>query len=108
MPFFERMPESPKDQRPGGRKTHAIPDTIPDVIRNELIMFIGEFCGTFMFLFMSFIGAQTAINNNDDDPNAKLHPFSLLFIASSFGSALAVNVWIFFRVTGGLFNPAVS
>lgn len=30
------------------------------------------------------------------------------YIAASFGFALAVNVWIFCRVSGGLFNPAVS
>lgn len=34
-------------------------------------------------------------------------PFSL-YIALSFGFSLAVNAWIFFRVSGGLFNPAVS
>jgi len=32
----------------------------------------------------------------------------LLFAATSFGVSLAVNAWIFYRVTGGLFNPAVS
>lgn len=33
---------------------------------------------------------------------------SRLYIALSFGFSLAVNAWIFFRVSGGLFNPAVS
>ena len=33
---------------------------------------------------------------------------NLLYIALSFGFSLAVNAWIFFRVSGGLFNPAVS
>lgn len=72
---------------------------------------IGEFCGTFMFLLLSLIGAQTAINNNNPsnpDSDAPLLPMTLLYIACSFGAALAVNVWIFFRVTGGMFNPAVS
>lgn len=32
----------------------------------------------------------------------------VLYIALSFGFSLAVNAWIFFRVSGGLFNPAVS
>jgi len=32
----------------------------------------------------------------------------LLFASSSFGVSLAVNAWIFYRVTGGLFNPAVT
>lgn len=61
-----------------------------------------------MFLLLSFIGTQTALLTNDpSDPNAPLLPFSLMYIACSFGTALAVNVWIFYRVTGGMFNPAV-
>lgn len=84
---------------------------IPAGPRNALVVLIGEFCGTFMFLLLSFIGAQTAINNNDPkntDPDAPLLPMSLLYIASAFGTALAANVWIFYRVSGGMFNPAVS
>lgn len=84
---------------------------IPSGPRNAIVIIIGEFCGTFMFLFFSFVGAQTAINNNDPkntDPDAPLLPMSLLYIACSFGVALTVNVWIFYRVTGGMFNPAVS
>lgn len=62
-----------------------------------------------MFLLLSFIGAQTAlVTNNPSDPSAPLEPFSLMYIAASFGTALAVNVWIFYRVSGGMFNPAVS
>lgn len=80
-----------------------------DPARNTLVVVLGEFCGTFMFLFSSFLGAQTAlITNNPDDPHASLLPFSLLYVAASFGAAATVNIWIFFRVTGGMFNPAVS
>ena len=32
----------------------------------------------------------------------------LLYIAFAFGFSLAVNVFIFYRVSGGLFNPAVT
>lgn len=32
----------------------------------------------------------------------------LLFAAISFGASLTVNAWLFYRVTGGLFNPAVT
>jgi hypothetical protein len=92
----------------------AVADTkartpIPDRIKNAIVIVIGEFCGTFMFLLLSFIGAETAlITNNPSDPSAELEPFSLMYIAASFGTALAVNVWIFYRVSGGMFNPAVS
>jgi aquaporin rerated protein, other eukaryote len=33
---------------------------------------------------------------------------NLLFISLSFGMSLIINVWIFFRVSGALFNPAIS
>lgn len=80
----------------------------PDSIRNEFVVVFGEFCGTFMFLLMSFIGTQTALDTNSAVATAPLRPFSLLYIAASFGASLAVNVWVFYRVTGGMFNPAVS
>ncbi|KAM0451540.1 hypothetical protein ACHAPV_009969 [Trichoderma viride] len=85
------------------------PTASRDTIRNELVVVFGEFCGTFMFLLMAYIGTQAAIDNNSPgNPNAPLFPFSLMYIAASFGTALAVNVWVFYRVTGGLFNPAVT
>ncbi|EKJ69866.1 hypothetical protein NXS19_000988 [Fusarium pseudograminearum] len=80
-----------------------------DRIRNAIVIILGEFCGTFMFLLLSFIGAQTAlVTNSPSDPGSALLPFSLMYIAASFGTALAVNVWIFYRVSGGMFNPAVT
>ncbi|KAG8422225.1 Aquaporin-1 [Metarhizium acridum] len=80
-----------------------------DSVRNLLIVVFGEFCGTFMFLMLSFAGAQTAINNNQlDTPHGVLAPATLFYIACAFGTAIAVNVWVFYRVTGGMFNPAVT
>ncbi|KND89365.1 Aquaporin-1 [Tolypocladium ophioglossoides CBS 100239] len=91
------------------RQEGARDHPLPSAARNALTVVVGEFCGTFMFLLLSFIGAQTALNTNSPgDPSAPLLPFSLMYIAASFGTALAVNVWIFFRVTGGMFNPAVT
>ncbi|PTB40284.1 hypothetical protein M441DRAFT_170459, partial [Trichoderma asperellum CBS 433.97] len=85
------------------------PSISRDSMRNELVVVFGEFCGTFMFLLMSYIGTQAAIDNNSPgNPDAPLFPFSLMYIAASFGTALAVNVWVFYRVTGGMFNPAVT
>jgi aquaporin related protein len=87
--------------------------------RNELVAAAAEFCGTFMFLFFAFGGTQvansaaiysdqaTAGQQNDSitqAPNASV----LLYISLIFGFSLMVNVWVFFRVSGGLFNPAVS
>ena len=31
----------------------------------------------------------------------------LMFISLAFGFSLAVTAWVFYRISGGLFNPAV-
>ncbi|ORY12208.1 aquaporin-like protein [Clohesyomyces aquaticus] len=87
--------------------------------RNELVAALAEFAGTFMFLFIAYGGTQVANsaarsetpnsagqegNSITQTPNTSV----LLFIALSFGFSLMVNVWVFFRVSGGLFNPAVT
>jgi len=41
-------------------------------------------------------------------PETSTNPGQLLYIALSFGSSLAINVWLFFRISGGLFNPCVT
>ena len=71
-----------------------------------------------MFLFFAF-GGTTVANNSDAALEANLtNKFGgiaqapdtsvLLYVSLVFGFSLMVNVWIFFRVSGGLFNPAVS
>lgn len=83
-------------------------------MRNEFIAFLGEFVGTFMFLFIAFSGTSVANASapptSPDDHSITQVPNTsvLLYIALSFGFSLAVNVWAFFRISGGLFNPAVS
>lgn len=91
---------------------------LPNKVRNHIIAFIGEFVGTFLFLFFAFSGTQVAnaaasgggSGTNGDAgglsqiPNAN----TLLYISLVFGFSLAVNAWVFFRVSGGLFNPAVT
>lgn len=80
---------------------------LPDRTRNNVIAMVGEFVGTFLFLFFSFIGAQ--ISNTPAPPkNAGPNTSNLLFVALAFGFSLTVNVWAFYRISGGLFNPAVG
>ena len=85
---------------------------IPNAARNEAIAFLGEFAGTFMFLFMAFAATQVANAAAPPTENNTLSQFpnsaNLLYISLAFGFSLAVNVWAFFRISGGLFNPAVS
>ncbi|EPS26407.1 hypothetical protein PDE_01343 [Penicillium oxalicum 114-2] len=80
---------------------------IPDRNRFNLLCMLGEFIGTFLFLFFSFAGTQIS-NTPAPAPGSDPNTSNLLFASLSFGFALTVNVWAFFRVTGGLFNPAVT
>lgn len=79
------------------------------VYKNHLVAVIGEFMGTFLFLFIAFAGTQTALGGQPK-LSTEIGPelTQLLYISLIFGFSLAVNVWIFFRISGGLFNPAVS
>ncbi|RPB07969.1 aquaporin-like protein [Morchella conica CCBAS932] len=69
--------------------------------------------GTVLFLFFAFGGTQVAsttdVQHGTTSTTMSASDTSiLLYIALSFGFSLAVNAWIFFRVSGGLFNPAVT
>ena len=81
----------------------------------DFVATLGEFVGTFMFLFFAFAGTQVANVNaakaagtSTSGGATGFNPEVLLYIALVFGFSLMVNVWIFFRISGGLFNPAVS
>ena len=92
--------------------------------KNHLLAMIGEYTGTTLFLMFAFLGTQiaslpsTSISGNtttNDSQNAgttvtvaSANTSSLQFIALSFGMSLAVVAWGFFRISGGLFNPAVA
>ncbi|KAJ4294420.1 Aquaporin-1 [Kalmusia sp. IMI 367209] len=86
----------------------------PNLLRKELTVALGEFVGTFMFLFFAFAPTQIALEaatiNPETPPDVNKPPevAKLLFIAFAFGAALAVNVAIFADVSGGMFNPAVT
>lgn len=112
------------------RKPSLVPGGVPNPIRSHVVAVccshllswlvihqrtdrsqaIGEFLGTFLFLFFSFAGAQVAneaeASTGSDAPTPSIG--ALLYISLSFGFSLAVCAWVFFRISGGLFNPAVT
>ncbi|KAI8265997.1 Aquaporin-2 [Colletotrichum sp. SAR11_239] len=80
--------------------------SIADTTRNKIVSGLGEFCGTFLFLFFSFAGTQVA--NVVAAASASEDTLTvILFVALSFGVSLTANVWAFYRVSGGLFNPVL-
>lgn len=86
-----------------------------DTVRNHVIAVVGEFVGTTFFLFFALAAAQTANAKPDNLPAAgavsmpgSLSLLQILYISFGFGLSLAVNAWVFFRISGGMFNPAVG
>ncbi|EST05137.1 Major intrinsic protein [Kalmanozyma brasiliensis GHG001] len=79
-------------------------------IKNNAIAFVSEFVGTVLFLFFAFgiatqaTNSQTTASPDFGQPNLQ----ALLYSSLGFGFSLAVNAWTFYRVSGGLFNPAVT
>jgi len=61
-----------------------------------------------MFLLLSFGGTHIANLPGATVTTKFIDTSNLMFISISFGFSLIINVWIFFRVSGALFNPAVS
>ncbi|KAI0580869.1 aquaporin [Pyrenophora tritici-repentis] len=78
---------------------------LPNRARHHLISFLGEYVGTFLFLFFAFAATQVANNLRGTRP---MDVGTLLYISLAFGCSLAITVWVFFRISGGLFNPAVT
>lgn len=78
---------------------------------HDILTVAGEFVGTFLFLLLAFMGAQSATFNRGGAADATVvtnDNQTILFIALSFGMSLVVVAWAFFRITGSAFNPAVS
>ncbi|KAH6715023.1 aquaporin-1 [Leptodontidium sp. MPI-SDFR-AT-0119] len=86
---------------------------VRNTLRNHIIAMMGEFCGTFLFLFFGFSGAQIAVMATQASSPAEAvakapNTTNLLYISMAFGSSLAVNVWAVYRISGGNLNPAVT
>lgn len=54
-------------------------------------------------LYISLVRSKSRLVRNEIR-RARAHTFPF----QAFGLSLAVNAWVFFRISGGLFNPAVS
>ncbi|GAA5975960.1 hypothetical protein JCM10908_005339 [Rhodotorula pacifica] len=89
------------------------------VIKSHLVAALGEFVGTTLFLFFAFAGTQAAnspansITGNtttgwNGSTVSTVNTSSLLYIAFAFGMSLTATAWCMSRVSGSLYNPAVS
>ncbi|KAJ7881075.1 putative aquaporin 1 [Mycena olivaceomarginata] len=80
---------------------------IPMNIRKDLIAASLELVGTMFFLLLGLGGIQAATAetmSSDGVTNVE----RVLYISTCMGFSLVVCAWIFFRITGSLFNPCVT
>ncbi|KAF7926507.1 hypothetical protein BELL_0239g00030 [Botrytis elliptica] len=135
LPFFNdskrsRKPHAGRDSLKSNRipLVNWIPDTVSyttkplknahkwlhlhNKTRNHFVATMAEFAGTTLFLLFAFSGTQVALlatpANSSNVVGTPSNPAQLLYISLCFGFSLAVNAWVFFRISGGLFNPAVT
>ncbi|KAG1866115.1 aquaporin-like protein [Suillus subluteus] len=64
-----------------------------------------EFVGTTFFLLLGLGGIQAANGEAESSGTTIGH---VMYIATSMGFSLLVSAWLFYRVTGGLFNPNIT
>lgn len=92
-----------------------LPWTSKSACKGHVVCGMGELVGTTLFLFFAFAGTEVAniqaSNAGSDTTTGNDNGFNisvLFYISVAFGFSLIVNVWVFFRISGGLFNPAVT
>lgn len=87
---------------PHGRRTLLTP------IQSHIIAAIAEFVGTFLYLFLAYVGQLMAVSRQpsagDFTGNSNV---TVLIVSFAYGISLLANVWAFYRISGGLLNPAV-
>ncbi|KAK4160241.1 aquaporin-1 [Cladorrhinum sp. PSN259] len=79
-------------------------------METHLVATVGEFVGTFLFLYFSYAGSLMAASRTPtltDSPKT-MRSDAIIFISLAYSFSLLVNVWAFYRISGGLFNPAVT
>lgn len=107
----EAITMEPMEYEPNGPSVRFFRQ-INATARGHAIAMIAELVGTTMFLFFSYAAAQIGNEKIDtlrpllEQPGPSLLQIS--YISAVFGVSLGVNVWIFYRVSGGMFNPAVG
>lgn len=78
------------------------------ILQSHLVAASGEFVGTFFFLYMAYSGQLMVLNQYSSlAVVGGASSETIVFIALVYALSLLVNAWAFYRISGGLFNPAV-
>lgn len=84
------------------------PATLFENIAEDMTAALLEFIGTAFFMLLGLGGIQAATAENLTSVRPASNIQQVLYISTCMGFSLLVSAWLFFRITGGLFNPNVS
>jgi aquaporin related protein len=99
------------EERRERRKHEKKPWGKAKAVKNHIVAATGEFIGTVMFLFFAFAAHIMIISQSAEVPlatgNEGASAQNVVFISLAYGMSLLVTAWGWYRISGGLFNPAV-
>ncbi|KAK1251575.1 hypothetical protein MKX07_007054 [Trichoderma sp. CBMAI-0711] len=95
---------------PNGGESHDREHFHPTPMQKHLIAAVGEFVGTFFFLWFGYAGSMqyTKLATLSPASSGDMDDTTVFFLAFVYSFSLLVNVWAFYRISGGLFNPALT
>lgn len=72
-------------------------------MKSRFMAALGEFVGTFLFLYFSFAAHLMAVEQTDAVAlaNGQKSAQTVVYIALEYGISLVVTVWAFYRISGG-------
>ncbi|KAH7324077.1 aquaporin [Rhexocercosporidium sp. MPI-PUGE-AT-0058] len=81
-----------------------------NALKNHLVAASGEFVGTFLFLYFAFAIHLMAVDQTGTvaTSNGQGSSQTVIFISLGYGFSLLVTAWTMYRISGGLFNLAVT
>ncbi|KAF9875406.1 aquaporin [Colletotrichum karsti] len=78
-------------------------------IQAHMVAASGEFVGTFMWLWTAYAGHLMARHQAPGEaPEGGMLNTTLTSTALAYAFPLLANIWAFYRISGGLFNPAIT
>eukprot|EP01039_Chlorochromonas_danica_P006309 gene6309-6957_t len=82
----------------------------PNEWRKNSISGLGEFIGTVSFLWLAYAGQSFAAKPDTSAAGNGnvLNAANVLYVALIYAFSYMINIWIFYPVNGGFFNPAVT
>lgn len=100
------MKEARHSRRSG--RTHAKGGYLT-TMQSHIVAAVGELVGTFFFLYMAYGGQIMVLSQYGFlAAGGGTSSETVVFISLIYSMSLLVNAWLFYRISGGLFNPAVS